>query len=161
MHINLRPYRPSDRPALVALHAELQAYERRLRPSRTADPPMPDAYIADLEAQLADPEVDCMFTVAEVGSRLVGFVFCNGEDDMLEADADEVYVQDIMVTADARGLGLGRRLMEVVHAFAAERGIKRIVLNVLVQNASAMAFYERLGFALAVIGLEARTEPAS
>jgi putative acetyltransferase len=46
----------------------------------------------------------------------------------------------------ARGLGLGRRLLDTALRWARERGAERIVLDTTEQMARAIAFYEANGF---------------
>ena len=57
-----------------------------------------------------------------------------------------LYVDDLCVDGDARGLGIGAALMQAVRELARERGIDRIELNVWECNEGAIRFYERLGF---------------
>jgi ribosomal protein S18 acetylase RimI-like enzyme len=52
----------------------------------------------------------------------------------------------IGVVAEARGRGIGRRLLERLIADARERGVARLSLSVELDN-PAMALYEHLGFA--------------
>lgn len=47
---------------------------------------------------------------------------------------------------EARGTGLGRRLMEAAIEAARRRGMERIELEVFASNTRAIALYERLGF---------------
>lgn len=57
-----------------------------------------------------------------------------------------VYIQDLYVAADARGAGLGRRLVGAVAARGAAKGASYIKLAVDRANDEAAAFYARLGF---------------
>ena len=45
-----------------------------------------------------------------------------------------------------RGLGLGRRLLEAIEAWAAARGASRLQLLADRENAPALRFYARTGF---------------
>jgi predicted N-acetyltransferase YhbS len=54
-------------------------------------------------------------------------------------------VTHVMVSADARGTGAGRALMEATHRFAAEAGLDELVL-VTPPGLPAGAFYEHLGW---------------
>lgn len=56
------------------------------------------------------------------------------------------YIAGMGVAPSHRGRGLGEAVMRAVLASARERGVKRVQLEVLVQNASAIRLYERLGF---------------
>jgi ribosomal protein S18 acetylase RimI-like enzyme len=56
-----------------------------------------------------------------------------------------VYVQDIFVAPEARGTGLGPRLLAAVMA-QQDFGARYLTLMVGPENASAQRFYHRLGF---------------
>lgn len=59
-----------------------------------------------------------------------------------------LYVSDLWVAPAARGTGLGRRLLAHVARFGADRwGASFLRLSVYGENAAALAFYDRLGFA--------------
>jgi ribosomal protein S18 acetylase RimI-like enzyme len=60
--------------------------------------------------------------------------------------ADEAYVEDLAVSADARRLGLGRALMLACEREAAERGKRRLTLWVTANNGPGIALYDSLGF---------------
>jgi len=53
----------------------------------------------------------------------------------------------LFLVPEARGTGLGRALAEAVVAAGRERGYREIRLDTLPSMASAIALYERLGFA--------------
>lgn len=57
-----------------------------------------------------------------------------------------VYVQDLYVSAETRGTGLGSRLMEAVFEHCRDWGVGYCKLSVHAGNETAMAFYKRLGF---------------
>jgi GNAT superfamily N-acetyltransferase len=60
-----------------------------------------------------------------------------------------VYVQDLYVAPEARGRGLGRRLLAAVSRDAeADWGAAYLTLLVLDGNSGARTFYRRLGFVL-------------
>ena len=58
-----------------------------------------------------------------------------------------VYVQDLFVPAQFRGLGVGAKLLQRLAAVTRERGGCYIRLSVATQNSRAQAFYTRLGLA--------------
>lgn len=55
-----------------------------------------------------------------------------------------LHVENLFVTADWRGQGIGRRLMEMAEALARERGC--LGINVDTFTFQAPGFYEKLGF---------------
>jgi ribosomal protein S18 acetylase RimI-like enzyme len=60
--------------------------------------------------------------------------------------ADDCWLEDLWVREDARRVGLGAALVEGACRRAAERGCRRIELDVSEANAGAIALYENLGF---------------
>ncbi len=150
----IRTYEPSDRPAVLALHKELQAYERPLRALRSSKPDVSDAYVREFEELLADPNCDATLFIAEKEGTIVGFAFCLAEEDILDDPPEQVYLQDLMVTQAARQTGIGRALVDAVRGFAHERNINRINLMVLADNQDALAAYRAMGFEVAILHLE-------
>lgn len=57
-----------------------------------------------------------------------------------------VYVQDLYVSVDAQGRGLGRKLMEAVQERSGSWGATYCKLSVYGQNENAVMFYRHLGF---------------
>ena len=78
--------------------------------------------------------------IAEDDSGPAGFAFATA------LKGERSHVTDIYVRPDARGKGLGTRLMAEVAAGARELGATWVSLNVLTSNRPARTFYERLGF---------------
>lgn len=56
------------------------------------------------------------------------------------------WIMCIYVEADARGKGIGRKLMELGEQWAQERGLIDIILNVSDENEVAIGLYESMGF---------------
>ena len=52
----------------------------------------------------------------------------------------------LVVTADARGRGIGRKLVEAAEAWAKEQGAESVGVRCNATRKEAHAFYERLGF---------------
>lgn len=55
------------------------------------------------------------------------------------------YIEDLIVTATARGRGVGRQLMQAVRRWVAAQGVQTIELHVWETNTGARHFYESLG----------------
>lgn len=103
-----------------------------------------EALVAQLVARFVqefDPAHACCW-VAERAGQVVGSAFVVREDD------ETAKLRMVYVDAAARGLGIGRRLVDECIAFARSRGYRRMVLwtnDVLV---AARRIYEAAGFAL-------------
>ncbi|MEO1148452.1 MAG: GNAT family N-acetyltransferase [Cyanobacteria bacterium J06638_22] len=152
--VQIRHWQPDDRSAILALHEELQAYERNIRSYRSAKPGLSEEYIKEFDEQLEDPDCDAAFFVAEANGKVIGFAFCVAEGDILDDPPEQVYLQDLMVTHTARRSGVGRKLMDAVRNFARERQILRIQLPVLARNEDAISFYRAMGFDTVILGME-------
>lgn len=62
------------------------------------------------------------------------------------AKKNEIYVDTIAVTEQARGLGIGSKLLRAVIDFSREKGFSYVKLSVIDTNTRAKSFYERMGF---------------
>ena len=58
--------------------------------------------------------------------------------------ADSCYLQDLYTVATARGLGIGRALIEAVYAQARQAGAARVYWQTHQTNATAMRLYDTL-----------------
>lgn len=84
--------------------------------------------------------MDCtLFLVAEEGGRIRGYIG-------MYFAADEAEITNVAVAADARGRGIGRRLVASALARAAAREIRDAVLEVRISNENAIRLYEGQGF---------------
>jgi len=90
-------------------------------------------------AELAGVPDSRYFLVAEGGGEVVGYAG-------LAVLADEGWVQTIAVRADQRGQGVGASLLAALVAEARRRRVVAVLLEVQVDNASALALYARFGF---------------
>lgn len=83
--------------------------------------------------------------VADAGEGAVeGFVIAGPSTDDDAAGAGEV--QALYLAPDARGRGLGARLLEAACGALGDRGFGLVILWVLTDNGPARRFYERHGF---------------
>jgi GNAT superfamily N-acetyltransferase len=124
-------FRPEDQPAFAALNRAWLTEYGLLEP-------------AD-ERQLADPldeilAVGGQIYVARRGGDVVGTCA------VLPHERDVLELVKLAVAPGARGLGLGRRLVETCVAYALDQGARRLVLLSNSRLGAALRLYEGLGF---------------
>lgn len=106
-----------------------------------------EALVARLVADYVtnqDPRTEAAW-IAEVDGQRAGCVFCVRDND---ADETTARLRMLLVEPWARGLGIGRRLVEEVLRFARSAGYSRIVLWTHDVQADALRLYKRAGFTL-------------
>lgn len=82
--------------------------------------------------------------IAERAGRAVGYaLFTNGYNTDIAARA--VWLDDLFVEEEARGDGVGRRLLAAVARLAVDRGARSLWWGVRSGNRKARAFYATLG----------------
>lgn len=82
-----------------------------------------------------------VYGAAVVDGRVLGYGMLRGWD-----EGYAVPSLGIAIHPEARGLGLGRLLMEYLHCEARRRGAARIRLKVYPGNTAAVALYRSLGY---------------
>lgn len=142
--VSIRPARRDDVPVILALIRALAEYERLADQCR-ADAP-------SLEATLFGDRPAAEVLIAEVDGATAGFaLFFHNYSTFLARPG--LYLEDLFVQPEHRGLGVGRRLMAALARIAMARGCGRFEWSVLDWNAPAIGFYRRLG----AIGMEGWT----
>lgn len=134
--LRLRWAGPNDAPTILRFIRELAEYER--------EPDAVEATVEILEGQLSEdpPPFECL--IAEHEGAPVGFALFFHTYSTWRARRG-IWLEDLYVTPAARGLGIGRRLLERLAAIAVERGCGRLEWSVLDWNEPAIGFYRRLG----------------
>jgi acyl-CoA synthetase (NDP forming)/GNAT superfamily N-acetyltransferase len=131
----IRALTPRDHDALIALHEQVSDDNIRNRffaLSRDAGRKYVE-HLAQADAQTV------LTLVAQVGDDVVAVA--SGE--VFEADTAEV---SFLVADKAHGLGLGTILLEHLAAIARDRGIRRFVAEVLVDNRPMLGVLKDAGF---------------
>jgi GNAT superfamily N-acetyltransferase len=135
----VRPGRPADLPAFIALMKGLAASE---------DLPGPDAAAqARLHQHAFASPRPFELLVAEEGGEVRGCaVYFFTYSTFLACPVLDL--EDLFVDQAARGRGMGSALMKGLAEIAVERGCGRLQWHVREWNEKAQAFYQRLGAAV-------------
>jgi ribosomal protein S18 acetylase RimI-like enzyme len=136
--VSLRPATPADVPALLALIRELATFEREPNAVAATEAGMREIFFGDA------PAVQC--TVAEEDGTVVGAAVWYLSYSTWTG-THGIYLEDLVVTAAARGRGHGRELLRHLARICVERGYARLEWSVLDWNESAAGFYRSLGAA--------------
>lgn len=137
--MTLRPYRPSDAAAVIALWRACDLVRPWNDPAK------------DIARKLrVNPE---WFLVAEASGAIVGTVMAGYE-------GHRGWINYLAVAPALQRGGLGRQLMAEAERLLRAAGCPKINLQVRRTNAGVIAFYERLGFAVdEAVSLGKRLEP--
>jgi GNAT superfamily N-acetyltransferase len=128
------PVTADDRETWLALwQAYLRFYQTDLAPA-----------VSDVTWQrLLDPNEPCHSALAWREGQAVGMVnYIYHRSNWSVSNA--CYLQDVFVTPDRRGTGLGRALIEYVYASATADGCDKVHWLTHETNATAIQLYERI-----------------
>lgn len=138
----------ADLPAMADLLESLFTLEADFKPER-------DRQLRGLRLILDAPEIGQLF-VLRAGEDVIGMA--NALITVSTAQGTRVLLlEDVIVRADKKGAGLGRKLVEHVCAWAKAQGMTRVTLLADKDNAAALAFYDRLGFEPSAMVVRRRT----
>lgn len=153
MKIEIRKAEPRDIPRIMDLLSQVLEVHAKGRPdlfSSGTTKYSPE----ELEKIIADPERPIF-----VGTRdgvVQGYAFCifQRHNERNTPNFTTLYIDDLCVDENARGMHIGRALYEYVLGFAKESGCYNVTLNVWACNESAMRFYKKCGLSVQKIGME-------
>lgn len=135
--VTIRPARPDDVPAIVAMVHELAEFERAPEQCHLTEP--------QLHAALFAPQPALFGHVAVRDGEVVGYALWFLNFSTWEG-VHGIYLEDLYVRPAARGTGAGRLLLTTLARICVERGYRRLDWWVLHWN-PAREFYAALGAA--------------
>lgn len=110
----------------------------------------------ELSVRIEDEKTP-IFVAVDAADEVLGYAFCvleqHSEDHIL-TDIKTLYIDDLCVEEEKRGLHIGKQLYDHVLSFAKEQGCYNVTLNVWACNVSAMRFYESCGLKPQKLGME-------
>jgi len=154
----IRPARPSDVPAVVAMVHELAAYERAPEQCHLNDAQLHAALFGEAREPNIKPSGEARepnIKLSGEAPALFGHVAVDADDQpfgfalwCLNFSTWEgvhgIYLEDLFVRPQARGSGAGRALLATLASLCVERGYRRLDWWVLHWN-PAREFYASIG----------------
>ncbi|WP_425505530.1 N-acetyltransferase family protein [Stenotrophomonas koreensis] len=132
----LRPAIAADAGLILRFIIELAVYEKE-----------PDAVVTDqdgIAASLFGQGATAKALIAELDAEPVGYaVWFASYSTWLGRNG--LYLEDLYVTPEMRGRGVGKAILRQLAALAVAQGCGRMEWSVLDWNAPAIAFYESVG----------------
>jgi GNAT superfamily N-acetyltransferase len=136
--IHVRPARPQEAALVLRFIRELAEYERLLHEVKTTE--------ADVRALLFGPAPRAFCDIAEADGQAVGFALWFYSVSTFEG-RHGLYLEDLYVTPEARGKGIGKALLQALARRCRDEGLARLEWAVLDWNTPAVVFYDGLGAA--------------
>jgi ribosomal protein S18 acetylase RimI-like enzyme len=151
----VRPATTEDAPATLDLFDQLDRFQHEWRVFEPR-PTLRDEAETRFRAALTDP--DMLHVVAEVDRQVVGMAL--GKALVVSSMSNEVAVElsGVIVRDGDRDRGIGRALVAEVGRWAAERGVRRVVIKTYSANEEALRFWRRLGFEPRLVQMTALAE---
>ncbi|MDX2217597.1 MAG: GNAT family N-acetyltransferase [Burkholderiales bacterium] len=136
MNFTIQPSTPADVPVIFDLIKQLAVYEK-LEHMVTGNKAM-------LHDALFGTRPVCECVVAREGDQPVGFaLYFSTFSTFLTKPG--LYLEDLFVVPDKRGLGYGKALLKHLAQLAQSRGCGRFEWRVLDWNEPSIKFYESIG----------------
>ena len=98
-----------------------------------------------------------IFVAVDERQAVLGYAFCIFQQHIghnIMTDVKTLYIDDLCVDENCRGLGVGKALYRHVLDFAKTESCYNVTLNVWSCNESALKFYEKMGLKPQKIGME-------
>jgi GNAT superfamily N-acetyltransferase len=135
-NISIRKATAVDIPLILSFIKQLAAYEKLAHEVKATESSLKETLFG------GRPYAEAIF--AEKDGAPVGFaLFFHNYSTFLAKPG--IYLEDLFVCPDARGLGIGKLLLSYLAKVTIERGCGRLEWWVLNWNQSAIKFYESLG----------------
>ncbi|MET3528479.1 GNAT family N-acetyltransferase [Phenylobacterium koreense] len=134
--VEIRSATPADAPVIYGFIRALAEYEKLLDEV--------DATEADVAQALFGEAPRAFCDIAEADGRPVGFALWFYNFSTFRG-RHGIYLEDLFVVPEARGLGAGKALLRRLAQRCREEGLARLEWSVLDWNAPSIAFYDSLG----------------
>lgn len=135
MEFTIRRALPEDMPRVLELITELAIYEK--------EPEAVEVNISDLQNDGFGEQPSFTCFVAELDGQIEGIALVYMRYSTWKGKV--LHLEDLIVSQQMRGSGLGTALLDEVVLYGHQLGVKRICWEVLDWNAPAIDFYQKKG----------------
>lgn len=135
--ITLRLMQETDRDAVLRFAQALPATDLLFLPLDITHPKVVDGWVRSLDSGRTAT------VVAESAGRLIGMGTLVRSETMWARHLGNIR---LLVSTEARGIGLGTLLAKEVFALAEAAGLQKVVAQMAAEERGAQAVFERLGF---------------
>ncbi len=152
---NIRRASDKDIPEILDLLVQVDMVHHEGRPDLFKGPAV--KYEENELRDIFKDDKRPVFVFADEKDKVLGYAFCVFQqhlDDNVLTDIKTLYIDDLCVDENARGMRIGRALYDHVIKYAEETGCYNVTLNVWSCNESAMKFYEKCVMKPQKIGME-------
>ena len=154
-------YNAAYEAQLVELVRELQAHEHKLFDRMKPPADIGSWYVDALLKQCHDNDGEILLLIANGSLAGYAAVLTKAVQDAPdETSYTYAVVNDLAVTAKARGRGFGRMLLGECERRARDAGTRWLRIHVMASNESAVGLYRSFGFSDHLIELEKPLEPS-
>ena len=156
--MRIRRATPADMPGINKLLHQVLMVHHNGRPDLFK--PNAKKYTDGELAQIIGDDKTPIFVAVEENAptgEILGYAFCIFQQHIgnnILTDVKTLYIDDLCVDENKRGLHIGKQLYEYVLVFAKQQECYNVTLNVWSCNESAMRFYEKCGLLPQKIGME-------
>lgn len=159
-NLSIRRAKPSDADTINRLLFQVLKVHSDARPDifKAGTKKYTDSELLNIIADDSRP-----IFVAEKDGQVLGYAFCAHQqfiDNNNMTDIKTLYIDDLCVDEEARGMHIGTALYNYVLKYAKENAYYNVTLNVWADNVNAVKFYEKLGLRKQKIGMEKIISPA-
>ena len=98
-----------------------------------------------------------IFVAVDETEEVLGYAFCVFQQHInnnILTDIKTLYIDDLCVDEEKRGMHIGKQLYDFVVEYAKSESCYNLTLNVWSCNVSAMKFYEKCGLVPQKVGME-------
>ena len=138
MTVAIRPATPADAALICGFIRDLAVYEKLLHEAEASE--------ADIARDLFGPNPRVFCDIALADGAAVGFALWFYTYSTFKG-RHGIWLEDLFVRPEARGLGVGKALLQGLARRCVGEGLGRLEWAVLNWNAPAIGFYDALGAA--------------